>query len=129
MKRTFFISLGLVVALSLSFLSCEKRPVCSVSLTNTISGSAAFDVDGATEKTMDFYQGDTVRIVATPKEGCEFSGWFEGKEKTPVSREANYTFVAERSISLLARFAKSPVVSFVTLPSASSASRANTSGK
>ena len=110
MKRTFFISLGLVVALSLSFLSCEKRPVCSVSLTNTISGSAAFDVDGATEKTMDFYQGDTVRIIATPKEGCEFSGWFEGKEKTPVSREANYTFVAERSISLLARFAKSPVV-------------------
>lgn len=108
MKRTFFISLGLVAALSLSLLSCGNKIVCNVTLTNTVSGSAA--IEGATEKTKDFYLGDTVRIVATPKEGCEFSGWFEGKEKTPVSTEANYTFVAERNIALLARFAKSPVV-------------------
>lgn len=111
MKRTFFISLGLVMALALSLSGCKEKIVCNVSLSNTVSGSVAFLNVEAKGKKMDFYQGDTVTIAATPKANCEFSGWFEGKSKTPVSTEAKYTFVAERNIALLARFAKSPVVS------------------
>ena len=110
MKRTFFISLGLVMALALSLTGCKEKIVCNVSLSNTVSGSVAFVNVEAKGKKMDFFQGDTVTISATPKAGCEFSGWFEGKSKTPTSTEAKYTFVAERNIALLARFAKSPVV-------------------
>ena len=110
MKRTFLISLGLVITLSLSLLcSCGKgKETCEISLKNTASGAAAFA--NSEEKTMVFLQGDTVTVIATPKTDCEFAGWFEGKEKTLVSSEANYTFVASNSTTLLARFAKSPVV-------------------
>lgn len=111
MKRTFFISFGLVMALAMSlFCSCGngRKESCEITLKNTASGAAAF-VDFP-EKTRTFFQGDTVRIVATPKPNCEFVGWFEGKEKTAVSTESNYTFVASKSVSLLARFGKSPVV-------------------
>ena len=96
--------------LSLSLFSCKRdSDACNIALSNTVSGSAFFE--NTTEKSKSLFVGDTVTIVATPKENCEFAGWFEGKEKTPVSTEANYTFVVSRSISLLARFAKSPVVS------------------
>ena len=111
MKRTFFISFGLVIALSLSlFCSCgdKNKVACEITLKNTASGAAAFE--NFPEKTMSFFQGDTVTVIATPKQDCEFVGWFEGKEKTPVSSDANYTFVASKSVTLLARFGKSPVV-------------------
>ena len=100
------------MALSLSLLcSCgdsKNKVACEISLKNTASGDAAFA--NSEGKTMTFLQGDTVTIIATPKTDCEFAGWFEGKEKTLVSSEANYTFVASQSTTLLARFAKSPVV-------------------
>lgn len=110
MKRPFFISSGLLLVLVLSlFTSCERREACDISLKGTASGTAAFE--NSPEKTMQFFAGDTVRVVATPKKNCDFFGWYIGKEKTPISKDAKYTFVATESVTLVAKFGKSPVVS------------------
>ena len=54
--------------------------------------------------------GSEVTVVATPDEDCDFIGWFIGDEETPVSTEAEYTFVVEEDITLIAKFSKRPVV-------------------
>lgn len=109
MKRIFSVSFVSVVAFSLMLMGCGNKDGVKITVNNTASGSAFFA--NSTEKTREVSVGDTVTIVATPKENCEFAGWYVGKEKTPKSTEANYTFVASESISLVARFAKSPTVS------------------
>ena len=58
---------------------------------------------------IDLY-GTEVTVVATPYEGSDFIGWFIGDDETPVSTDAEYTFVVEENITLTAKFSKRPVV-------------------
>ena len=110
MKRPFLIYSSLLLALVLSlFTSCDNREACDISLKGTSSGTVAFE--NSAEKKMKFLAGDTVKVVATPKKNCDFFGWYVGKEKTPRSKDAKYTFVASESVTLVAKFGKSPVVS------------------
>ena len=111
MKKLFSISLGLVLALSLSlFCSCNGgKNAVEILLKFTASGDASFA--NSAEKTMKFMTGDTVTVIATPKKDCDFFGWYIGKEKTPESKETKYTFIATESVTLVAKFGKSPVIS------------------
>ena len=111
MKNSSLISLGLVMALVLSlFTGCGKDKVaCDISLKGTASGTVAFA--NSAEKTMKFFSGDSVTVIATPKKNCDFFGWYVGKEKTPLSTDTNYTFIASESVTLIAKFGKSPVIS------------------
>ncbi|MEE9431041.1 MAG: BACON domain-containing carbohydrate-binding protein [Melioribacteraceae bacterium] len=49
-----------------------------------------------------FLLGDTVKVIATPKQGWEFISWKE--DGTSISNEATYTFVANVERTLLATF-------------------------
>jgi hypothetical protein len=53
--------------------------------------------------------GSEVTVIATPDEDCDFIGWFVGDEETPVSTDAEYTFVVEEDIILIAKFAPLPI--------------------
>ena len=59
------------------------------------------DVYGASNA---FLSGSEVTVVATPYADCDFIGWFIGDAETPVSTDAEYTFVVEEDITLIAKF-------------------------
>ena len=84
----------------------SKRPV--VTLRSAGHGSVSFkDVYGTSKA---YLPGSEVTVIATPDEDCDFIGWFIGDEETPVSTDAEYTFVVEENITLTAKFSKRPVV-------------------
>lgn len=71
-----------------------------------ISGSVSADLGGSvssdiTSKTMS--KGTRVNLSATPLEGNTFAGWFDLVGNL-ISDQANYTFTADASFSLLAKF-------------------------
>ena len=57
-----------------------------------------------------FLPGCEVIVVATPDEDCDFIGWFIDDAETPVSTDAEYTFIVEENITLTAKFSKRPIV-------------------
>ena len=79
---------------------CSKRPV--VAVRSTGYGSVSFK-DYA-DASVALLPGSEVTVVATPYEDCDFIGWFIGDEETPVSTDAEYTFVVEEDITLIAKF-------------------------
>ena len=78
----------------------SKRPV--VTLRSAGHGSVSFkDVYGTSKA---YLPGSEVTVVATPDVDCDFIGWFIGDAETPVSTDAEYTFVVEEDITLIAQF-------------------------
>ncbi len=57
---------------------------------------------GTVSESVETEAGSSVTVTATPNEGYVFAGWYLGGEK--VSEEASYTFVAEESVTVTARF-------------------------
>ena len=84
----------------------SKRPVVAVRSAGYGSVSIK-DVYGTSNV---FLPGSEVTVIATPNEDCDFIGWFIGDAETPVSTDAEYTFVVEENITLTAKFSKRPVV-------------------
>lgn len=62
--------------------------------------------DGGTVSVKDAWvkSGDNYTISATAAEGYEFDGWYEAGETTVASKEAVYTFKAEKDRNLVAKF-------------------------
>ena len=78
----------------------SKRPVVAVRSAGYGSVSIK-DVYGTSNA---FLPGSEVTVIATPDEDCDFIGWFIGDAETPVSTDAEYTFVVEEDITLIAQF-------------------------
>lgn len=56
-----------------------------------------------------YAKGDTVTLKATANDGYVFSGWWEADgSHDPLSKNAVYTFTANKDVSLIAVFEKSP---------------------
>ena len=84
----------------------SKRPV--VTIRSAGNGRVSFkDMSGTSRIAL---YGSEVTVIATPDEDCDFIGWFIGDAETPVSIDAEYTFVVEENITLTAKFSKRPVV-------------------
>ncbi len=90
--------------LTAHFTKLSNLTICSAG-----NGRVSFkDMSGTSR--IAFY-GTEVTVVATPYEDCDFIGWFIGDAETPLSTDAEYTFVVEESdITLTAKFSKRPVV-------------------
>ena len=74
----------------------------NLTLCSSAYGSASFKDSSETSVTV--LPGSEVTVVATPDENCDFIGWFVGDEETPVSTDAEYTFVVKENITLTAKF-------------------------
>ena len=84
----------------------SKRPVVAV----RSAGNGSVSIKDAYGTSKAYLPGSEVTVVATPDVDCDFIGWFIGDEETPVSTDAEYTFVVEENITLTAKFSKRPVV-------------------
>lgn len=60
------------------------------------------DVKGTVVGAETYKIGELATLTATPKEGWEFAGWYEGKKC--VSKQNPYTFYPSRDINLVAKF-------------------------
>lgn len=65
------------------------------------------DVKGTIVGAQTYKIGDLATLTATPKEGWEFAGWYEGKKC--VSKQNPYTFYPSRDINLVAKFKRPDV--------------------
>lgn len=71
--------------------------------TLTISADA---VNGSVTGTGSYQMGDTVTLTAAADEGYVFTGWYEGAQL--LSSDMTYTFTAQRSMQLTAKFEPIP---------------------
>ena len=74
----------------------------NLTICSSAYGSVSFK--DSSETSVAVLPGSEVTVVATPDENCDFIGWFVGDEETPVSTDAEYTFVVKENITLTAKF-------------------------
>ena len=110
MKKLFSLLLGLVIALSSLFVSCDEKEigqektVCTVTVKS--AGNGSVEIANYIGTSANVAIGDTVVVVATPDRGYDFTGWFvEGTDEC-VSDDATYVFTAFEDITLVADFEK-----------------------
>ncbi len=94
MKKTQLI---LAIVLSLAMI----LPLSACKTTVAVSAEAK---NGSVAGVGSYYAGDSVTLTATPDEGYEFAGWYNGNEK--VSDENPYTFTVNGNITLKALFVR-----------------------
>ena len=115
MKKTFLFSLGLIVAFSVMFISCDDNPgnnlgentgiPCEINIVASEGGDVQFSDYFGTSKHV--YTGSKVTVIATADEGYAFIGWYVvGKNEKLVSDNASYTFVTQGDLQLVAKFGK-----------------------
>ena len=115
MKKTFLFSLGLIVAFSVMFISCDDNPgnnlggntgiPCEINIVASEGGDVQFNDYVGTSKHV--YTGTNVTVIATADEGYAFIGWYVvGKNEKLVSDNASYTFVTQGDLQLVAQFGK-----------------------
>ena len=97
------------VATKNTTLTAHFAKLSNLTISSAGNGRVSFkDMSGTSRIALN---GSEVTVVATPNEDCDFIGWFIGDEETPVSTDAEYTFVvADSDITLTAKFSKRPVV-------------------
>ena len=106
MKKSFLFSFGLVVALSLLFVSCDEESPemgtseCNVSLSVNGDGEAYFENYISSSIAVEY--GTEVTAVAYPYDGNYFAGWYE--DGIQVSTDHNYVFTVYGNRNLVARF-------------------------
>ncbi len=92
MKKTqLILAIVLSLAMVLTLSACKTTVAVSAEAKN-----------GSVAGVGSYYAGDSVTLTATPDEGYEFAGWYNGNEK--VSDENPYTFTVNGNITLKALF-------------------------
>ena len=108
MKKQFFFLLGLFVAFSLLFVSCDENEqesnICKITVIHDGDGTVSITENNGTS--VDVLIGSQVEVVATPAVGCAFTGWYLSDGETLVSTEAKFIFTASENTTLIARFEK-----------------------
>ena len=110
MKKLFSLLLGLVIALSSLFVSCDEKEIGQEKTVYTVTvksaGNGSVEIANYIGTSANVAIGDTVVVVATPDRGYDFTGWFvEGTDEC-VSDDATYVFTAFEDITLVADFEK-----------------------
>lgn len=92
MKKTqLILAIVLSLAMILTLSACKTTVAVSAEAKN-----------GSVAGVGSYYAGDSVTLTATPDEGYEFAGWYNGNEKG--SDENPYTFTVNGNITLKALF-------------------------
>ena len=106
MKKSSLFSFGLVVALSLLFVSCDEESPemgtseCNVSLSVNGDGEAYFENYYVSSIAVEY--GTEVTAVAYPYDGNYFVGWYD--DGIQVSTDQYYVFTVYGNRTLVARF-------------------------
>ena len=84
-------------------LTAKFAKLSNLTLCSSAYGSVSFK--DSSETSVAVLPGSEVTVVATPYENCDFIGWFVGDEETPVSTNAEYTFIVPKyDVVLTAKF-------------------------
>lgn len=104
-------------------LTAEFEKDVTITTSVDVEGSAADDVTGcnsAPDRQI-VRPGEQATVVATPGEGYEFVGWFEGAVE--ISKTSTYSFVAETDRHLVAKFNRTCTVSVEVEPASALAGK------
>ena len=104
-------------------LTAEFEKDATITTAIDVEGSAADDVTGcnsAPDRQI-VRPGEQATVVATPGEGYEFVGWFEGTVE--ISKTPTYSFVAETDRHLVAKFNRTCTVSVEVEPASALAGK------
>lgn len=104
-------------------LTAEFEKDVTITTAIDVEGSAADDMTGcnsAPDRQI-VRHGEQATVVATPGEGYEFVGWFEGAVE--ISKTPTYSFVAETDRHLVAKFNRTCTVSAEVEPASALAGK------
>ena len=102
MKKQFSLLLGLLMAFSTLFVSCNEENICKITVMSEGDGVAS--ISGHIGTSANVLKGNFVEIVATPADGCTFLGWYVGDLGILVSEEERFVFTASEDLTFVARF-------------------------
>lgn len=104
-------------------LTAEFEKDVTITTAVDVEGSAADDITGCntTPDKQIVRHGEQATVVATPGEGYEFVGWFEGAVE--ISKTPTYSFVAETERHLVAKFNRTCTVSVEVEPASALAGK------
>lgn len=102
MKKHFSLLLGLLMAFSTLFVSCDEENNCKITVVSEGDGVAS--ITGYIGTSANVLKGNYVEVVATPADGSAFLGWYVGNLGILVSEEERFVFTASEDITLYARF-------------------------
>ena len=111
MKKQCYFLLGILVAFSSLFVSCDENEddldptICKITVTCTEGGKVKISKYLETSENVPI--GSEIEVVATPDEGYEFTGWYVGDSaEEPIGTEPIFTFIATKNTTLTAHFTK-----------------------
>ena len=110
-------------------LTAEFEKDVTITTAVDVEGTAADDVTGcntAPDRQI-VRHGEQATVVATPGEGYEFVGWFEGAVE--ISKTPTYSFVAETDRHLVAKFNRTCTVSVKVEPASALAGKCTIVGE
>lgn len=110
-------------------LTAEFEKDVTITTSVDVEGTAADDVTGcnsAPDRQI-VRHGEQATVVATPGEGYEFVGWFEGAVE--ISKTPTYSFVAETDRHLVAKFNRTCTVSVKVEPASALAGKCTIVGE
>lgn len=104
-------------------LTAEFEKDVTITTAVDVEGSAADDITGCntTPDKQIVRHGEQATVVATPGEGYEFVGWFEGAVE--ISKTPTYSFVAETDRHLVAKFNRTCTVTAKVEPASALAGK------
>ena len=101
-SKTFITGATYALTAAVSYYNAvQVNFISAVKVSLTISATAN---GGTVTGTGEFMEGDEVTLIATPNEGYEFVNWTWGPEE--MCRTAEYTFIVEEDMNLVANFKK-----------------------
>ena len=95
---------GMVLNIPMEISEYVERPIVSISGSDGQSGWGSIRFKGIEGTEIKVNNGTKVTALATPNNGYEFDGWYSQETGGILSESAEFTFSAEFSIALVAKF-------------------------
>ena len=95
---------GMVLNIPMEVSKYVERPIISISGTDGQSGWGAIRFKNMEGSEIKVANGASVTAIATPNDGYAFDGWYSKATGGILSEDAEFTFSAEFSIGLIAKF-------------------------
>ncbi len=95
---------GMVLNIPMEVSKYVERPIISISGTDGQSGWGAIRFKNMEGSEIKVANGASVTAIATPNDGYAFDGWYSKETGGILSEDAEFTFSAEFSIGLIAKF-------------------------
>lgn len=97
---------GMAINIPMEIAKYAERPIISISGVTEQGGWGSIRFQGIDGTEIKVANGTNVTVVATPNAGYTFKGWYNNETGGVVSESSTFSFPADYSIALIAKFSE-----------------------